>query len=176
MNKYLSRLTSSARGETFNPLIYPSLIATLVYGLGFTFFSWTDTVSHSSLFTAMISIHEFIPVVWGVVALLVIVVGFTFLLFNVPPAGKSSGIAGFMLWVFAGFCWILTGGWFVTLAVGLPNMWFWFWQYLSLSHFNREVDADRQSMIDYDDGGYDNQDHPKDSKTAREDNRGANLQ
>lgn len=142
MNKYLSRITSSARGETFNPLMYPSLICTLVYGLGFTVFSWWDSVSHSSLYTAMVEINPNIPVIWGSLAVLTIIVGFTFLLFNIPPAGKVSGLFGFMLWVFAGFCWWLTDGQFVVFAVALPNLWFWIWQYLSLARFRREENED----------------------------------
>jgi hypothetical protein len=144
MNKYISRVTSSARGETFNPLIYPALISTLIYGIGFTFFSWEGSIAHSSLFAAMTLISPIAPVIWGAIAILTIVVGFIFLLLNKPPAGKFSGLVGFMLWTFACACWILTGGTF--LAVGLPNLWFWMWQFLTLSRFRAEEKSD---AIDY---------------------------
>lgn len=173
VGKYWSRLTRSARGETFNPLIWPALIATFVYGLGFSVFFWIETVGHSSLFEAMVSIHAALPIVWGVVALGTVVIGFTFLLFNIPPAGKVSGLIGFMVWLFAGFCWMLTGGWFVTLAVGVPNMWFWIWQYLSLSHFAGQDREDAATMIRYNEGEYDDDNG---GKELRETNRGVERQ
>jgi hypothetical protein len=142
MNKYISRVTSSARGETFNPLIYPSLMTTLAYGLGFTAFAWLDSISTSSLFQAMTAVNPVIPVLWGAVAVLTIVVGFIFLLFNKPPAGKLSGLVGFMLWLFAGICWYMTGGEFLVFVLAIPNMWFWIWQYLSLARFRQEEKDD----------------------------------
>lgn len=155
MNKYVSRVTSSARGETFNPLIYPSLICTLVYGLGFTIFSWVDSVNSSSLHRAMTEVNPIIPPIWGSIAIATIVVGFTFLLFNVPPAGRISGLVGFMLWVFAGICWSITEAEFVVFAVAVPNLWFWIWQYLSLSRFKGEQERDAATMEAYDHGEYD---------------------
>lgn len=113
--------------------------------------SWWDSVAHSSLYTAMVEIDPVIPYVWGTIAIVTIIVGFTFLLFNIPPAGKVSGLAGFMLWVFAGFCWWLTAGEFVVFAVALPNIWFWIWQYLSLSRFKREEKADKEAGIVHED-------------------------
>jgi hypothetical protein len=174
MNKYLSRVTSSARGETFNPLLWPFLFATLVYGLGFSVFHlWIGSINYSSLFLAMTSINPAIPVAWGVIATLTIVVGLTFLLFNIPPAGKASGLAGFMVWVFAGFCWALTGGWFLTLALAIPNMWFWIWQYLSLSVFRQEDATDAKTLKAYDDGLYDT---ARGGRALRESNRGVKRQ
>lgn len=148
MNKYVARLTKSARGELFNPLIYPSLMTTLVYGFGFVFLSTTGGVGESSLFSAMTTVGGFIPHVWGVACLITIAVGITFLLLNKPPAGRISGIMGFALWVFASFCWGLTGGWFLVIALGIPNMWFWIWQYLSLARFNREDAFDEEEVLD----------------------------
>src|SRR6188768_75648 len=137
MNKFISRVTSSARGETFNPLIWPFLITTFSYGVGFTVFFFTKATSASSLFIAMSALHPSLPIIWGAVSLLTILVGFTFLLFNIPPAGKASGLVGFMVWLFAGFCWGLAGGWLLLVSVAIPNMYFWIWQYLSLSLFRR---------------------------------------
>lgn len=145
MNKYLSRITSSARGETFNPLIWPSLISTLIYGIGFSVFFWTDTVHLSSLFSSMSGLHPLLPVIWGAVAVLTIALGLSFLLFNKPPYGKVSGLIGFMVWSFAAWCYILTGAWFVALAVAFPNIWFWVWQYLSLARFKQEEKDDAET-------------------------------
>lgn len=172
LNRYLSRVTSSQRGERFNPLTWPFLLATLAYGVGFTFFSQTS----SSLYVAMAALNPLAPLVWGITALVTILIGFTFLLFNIPPAGKVSGLVGFMLWVFAAFCWGFGGGWLLIASIAIPNMWFWFWQYLSLSHFNREDKKDLQTMSDYNSGEYDDKLNPEDGKTHREDNRGVDLQ
>lgn len=176
MNKYLSRLTSSARGEQFNPLTYPFLGATMAYGLGFFVFSGAEGVQASSLYQAMLVVAPFMPHIWGGLCVLTIVVGITFLLFNIPPAGKASGLVGFMLWVFAAFCWGLTGGWLLLFSVAVPNMWFWIWQYLSLSDFRREDANDADTMSAYDAGRYDDKLNPEDAKVAREDNRGRDVQ
>jgi hypothetical protein len=176
MNKYLSRLTSSQRGEKFNPLIWPFFISTFAYGIGFAALFNFDGVGKSSLYQAMVTIHPYIPFAWGAVAVLTIIVGFTFLLFNIPPAGKLSGLVGFMVWVFAAFCWGLDGNWLLIFSVALSNMYFWIWQYLSLSVFRREDAADLETMVQYDAGNYDDELNPKDSKVARDDNRGRDRQ
>lgn len=138
MRKYWLLLTRSHRDELYNPLTYPFLISTLVYGIGFLFFSSTDDVGKSSLFVAMHSIAPAAPQLWGLVAVATIVLGLVFLLFNKPPYGRYSGLLGFMVWVFACFCWALTGAVLVAFAVGVPNLIFWFWQFLSLSRYHRE--------------------------------------
>jgi hypothetical protein len=173
MKKYLSRLTKSARGETFNPLIWPSLLCTLTYGIGFTLLLNSPSIAKSSLHIAMESIGPLIPVIWGALAVGTIILGLTFLLFNIPPAGKFSGIAGFMLWTFAWFAWVLTGGWFIAMAVAFPNMWFWFWQYLSLSHFRREDKEDEKFMKAYHAGEYDDDNG---GRERRLNNRGVKRQ
>lgn len=173
MNKYLSRLTSSQRQEKFNPLTWPFFLATFAYGLGFLAFFFTDGVSKSSLWLAMHSIAPSIPLIWGAVAVLTIVVGLTFLMFNIPPAGKISGLVGFMLWVFASFVYILTGAWLPLLSVALPNAWFWVWQYLSLSLFRREDAEDVATMDVYNTGGYDDNNG---GRAARLNNRGVDEQ
>lgn len=169
----LSRVTSSARGEVFNPLMWPFLITTFAYGIGFTFFPHTESVENSSLFEAMTKVQGHFPLAWGVACLLTIIMGLTFLLYNIPPAGKVSGLIGFGLWVFAAFCWGLTGGWLLVAALALPNLWFWFWQYLSLSLFRREDAEDAATMKVYNAGGYD--ENPA-GKTSREENRGVDRQ
>jgi len=173
MNKYLSRVTSSARGESFNPLIWPFFIATFAYGLGFTVFSGTEGVNKSSLFLAMNGITDHGSHIWGGIAVLTIIMGLTFLMFSIPPFGKVSGLVGFAVWVFASFCWALTGGWLLVFSIGVPNLWFWFWQYLSLSNFRREDARDKATMRAYDEGGYDEN---RAGRKSRESNRGVDRQ
>ena len=172
MKKYLSRMLSSERNEKFNPLIWPFLLATLAYGIGFTVFNGTEAISKSSLYQAMENVYPGSSFVWGSLCVLTIVVGLTFLLFNIPPAGKVSGLVGFMLWIFATICWAFNDGIILVFSIGIPNTWFWFWQYLSLSLFRREDAEDAATMVTYDTGGYDDIDPDVDSEQARLDNRG----
>lgn len=171
MSRFWKRITQSQRQESFNPLSWPFLAATASYGVGFVYFALSPNETVSSLWAAMVSIHPWVPLIWGVVAVLTIVGGLTFLLWNIPPAGKISGLVGFMLWVFASWCYILTGGWLLLFAVALPNAFFWVWQYLSLSLFRREDAEDVATMEAYDAGRYDDRTNP-DAVEQRESNRG----
>lgn len=116
-----------------NPLVWPFMLTTLAYGLGFALFSSTTGVHDSSLFTAMHGLGATIPVFWGVAALVVLAVGVSFALTNHPKAGKVAGFLGFCLWVFATWCWYLAGGWLLVFAVGTPNVLCWIYLYLSLA-------------------------------------------
>lgn len=154
-NKYYSRMTRSARGEAFNPLIWPFFISTLAYGVGFlVFLPLTSVVGDSSLFRAMTAVGEYIPVAWGAVAVLTILCGLTFLMFNIPPFGKVSGLVGFGIWVFASICYMFAGGWLPLFSVAIPNIIFWFWQYLSLSRFRDEDEEDKKTMEHFSAGDY----------------------
>lgn len=177
MNKYISRVTSSARGEVFNPLIYPFLFSTLAYGVGFAIvLPLTGGIGDTGLFTALVSLGHVFPLIWGILALVTIIGGATFLLFNIPPFGKISGLIGFMLWAFAGMCYVLTGAWLSLCAIAIPNMVFWFWQYLSLSLYRREDALDKRTMQRYDAGQYDNEEDSVEGKRDRLDNRGQDVQ
>lgn len=133
-------------------------------------------VGSSFLFDTMNSISPTVPLIWGVVAIATVIMGATFLLFNIPPAGTYSGLLGFMVWLFVAILYVQGGDWLVLLAIALPNAFFWIWQFLSLSRFRREDEADLKTMNIYNTGGFDNKRHPKDSKINREDNRGVDVQ
>ncbi len=156
MNKYVTRVGVSSRGEIFNPLIWPFLLSTLAYGVGFALvYPFTNTGGSSALYTAMASISPIVPTVWGVLCLLTIISGLTFLLFGTPPAGKLSGLVGFMLWLFAGVSFVSHGDFIILFSVAIPNMVFWFWQYINLVRFRREDAEDEDTMISYEHGDYD---------------------
>lgn len=174
---HFKRITQSARGEVFNPLLWPFLFTTLMYGIGFVFLSsGFDILGTSSLYVSMLDIHPLAPLIWGISCIGTIVGGLTFLLFNIPPFGKISGLIGFSVWSFAGFCYFLTGNYLVLFAITAPNMWFWLWQYLSLSLFRRQEAKDRATLFAYNMGQYDDELNPKDSKIDREENRGKDRQ
>lgn len=177
MNKYISRLTSSSRGEPFNKLAWLFLLPTFFVGLALSVgipmglggiaemmaASLNNTISHGA-------------VTWGVIAMFNIVMGSTFLLFQFPPFGKASGLAGFMLWVWAGLSFAISELYLLVLIICLPQAVFWIWQYLALSRFRGEDKDDAATMKTYNTGGYDNELTPKQSKIDREDNRGRDVQ
>lgn len=170
-----TRLTQSARGELFNPLIYPFLIMTLAYGVGFTVFGKTDAVALSSLFEAMHQLHPLATLIWGVLAIAVIIVGLYVLVKDKPPVGKANCFVAWLLWFFAGIVYMLTGGWVTLFSVAVPSLWFWTWQYFSLTKFREQDRLDKATMRRYDDGQYDDEQHPKQGKIDREDNRGVDT-
>jgi hypothetical protein len=149
MNKYLSRITSSARGETFNFLIWPFLLATGAYGVGFALIMpYTDDAGHSTLYDSMEAIYPHAPQLWGIIALLNIIGGLVFLLLDITPFGRASGLVGFTLWCFAAWCYMLTDDWVTLFSIAIPNAMFWIWQYLSLSLFRRENAEDVITLRD----------------------------
>lgn len=164
-----TRLTRSARGEFFNPLIYPFLLTTLAYGIGFSLFRFTEAVHESSLFLAMTTINPAIPVIWGTLAVIVIIVGLYVLVFDKPPIGKANCFVAWMLWLFAAIVYALTGGWLTLISVATPSLMFWTWQYFSLAKFRAQDVLDSDSMLAYDDGEFDSR---FGGKRRRLDNRG----
>lgn len=148
------RATHSARGELFNSLIYPFLLTTLSYGIGFVIFKHTDAVSKSSLFEAMHNISPFLTDIWGILAILVIFVSLYALIFDRPPVGKVNCFIGFLLWFFAAVIYVLSGGILTLFSVAIPNLFFWTWHYFSLARFRREVKQDNATIAQYRAGEY----------------------
>lgn len=166
-----TRATRSARGELFNPLIYPFLLTTFAYGVGFTLFGWTEAVKISLLYKAMMAVAPFMPIVWGALCIVVIVLGLYVIVFDKPPIGKANCMVAWLLWAYATMCFLLTGAWLTVFTVGLPSLFFWTWQYFRLSELRREDVLDGRTMERYDSGLYDDGDNP-DARKDRRDNRG----
>lgn len=164
-----TRLTRSARGELFNPLIYPFLLSTFAYGIGFTLFRNFTAVHESSLFMAMEAISPTLTLIWGVLAIAVIIVGIYVLVYDKPPIGKANCFIAWMLWLFACIVYIQTGGYLTLFSVSLCNLMFWTWQYFSLAKFRQQDVVDSDAMVAYDDGEYDSR---FGGKRRRLDNRG----
>lgn len=131
--KRVMKACNSSELRAINPLTWPFVLATLAYGLGFTFFYWAGEVKKSSLFMSMTETYDYAAPIWGASALAVIVIVVAFLVFKHPRIGKFASVAGFMLWLYAAFSWFLVGADLLVFAVALPNAWFWFWQYLCLA-------------------------------------------
>jgi hypothetical protein len=178
MNKYASRLTSSARGESFNVLAWMFLIPTFFCGLALAVGVPLGMGGAAEIMSAALSVppFDYSEIIWGVIAMLNIVIGATFLLFNFPPFGRASGIVGFMLWIWAAI-WFFNSGLYLLVGIlCLPQACFWIWQYFTLSRFRREDATDKQTMVNYDEGLYDDELNPKEGCKDREHNRGRDLQ
>lgn len=164
-----ARVSRSARGELFNPLIYPFLLVTFAYGVGFTLANLFGINPASSLYTAMFSVSPLLTLFWGILAVSVIVVGLYVLVFDKPPIGKANCFVAWMLWLFVFMVYILTGGWLPLVTVAIPSLYFWTWQYLTLARFRWQDIDDNATMEDYHAGHYDDDNG---GKQLRLDNRG----
>lgn len=115
-----------------NPLVYPFVLATLAYGVGFTVFGGEAAVRASSLFDAMDSISPLLTHVWGIACIAVVVLVLFSILKSKNALGKTSCFAGALLWFFASFVYILVGGWLTLFSVAIPSLLFWAIQYHEL--------------------------------------------
>lgn len=125
--------------QRVNPLLYPFLFQTFVYGLGFSTFFWWGGVSSSSLFQAMLAVHSFIPVVWGGFAVLATLLAVVlFLTRRAGWFGEVASILGFLVWLFAAIIYAMNGFWLVLLTVTGPALFFWTWYYMRVKDLQRK--------------------------------------
>ena len=139
MNKYLKRLiyVDSSETQKINPLLYPPLLATLVYGSGVVFFGWWDGVALSSLYQAMSGMYPWLPQIWGLFAMVSAASAAVLLLIRRGWWGETAAMTGFLSWMFALFVYMTGGYWLVVITVTLPNLYFWTYYYLSVKEFMR---------------------------------------
>lgn len=139
MNKYVRRLVYINDKETkfINPLIYPFLLGTLIYGIGFAFLGDWSGVASSSLYQAMLSMHSSIPVAWGIGASMASGFAIILLLRRRGWWGGIASITGWMVWLFAAIVYAMEGYWLVFLTVALVYGYFWVYYYLSIKDFQR---------------------------------------
>lgn len=132
----LYRLTHNRDGEALNPLIHIFFFTTLIYGVSFTFFAWTDSVHESVLYQHTEQTFGRLPLpIWGVCAMLVVVLN-TWAIYSRHRSwlGKS-GMLGFGVWLFALFIYLQDGLWFQLLAGAVPNLAFWSWYYMRVKWY-----------------------------------------
>lgn len=142
MTNYVKRLLYvDAKGTKINPLFYPFLFATIVYGLGFSLLGGWSGVNTSSLFGAMSNLHNWLPTLWGVCALLAGGFAVAMMLLRHAPLGSLAAMFGFLVWLFAGFVYLLNGYYLVLLTVTFPNVYFWVFYYMRLAWYNRAKKA-----------------------------------
>jgi hypothetical protein len=138
----LRRLVWRTDTERLNPLIYPFFLTTLAYGVGFLLFGWWSGVGASSLFQTMLSIHSWMPEIWGGLATLVSA-GNVWMMIQRKYRwlGEAVSYGAVLLWLFACVCFAMNGVWLVILTVGVPNLWFWLWYYGRVKRYTAEVSA-----------------------------------
>ena len=137
------RYVDDKHKQAVNPLVYPFLFATIIYGLGFIASPILGTaVSTSSLFTAMGALHNFLPPLWGICALLAGTLGtYCLLTRHTKYISATASMLGVMVWLFATFIYIGNGFFLVTLTVATVNLYFWVWWYIRLKWYQRRKAA-----------------------------------
>jgi hypothetical protein len=143
MVNYVKRLiyVDATEKQKINPLFYPFLWATFVYGLGFVVFGSFNFVSVSSLFQAFYTIHPWLPRVWGGFAIVAGAAAMALLLLRHGKWGDIASMFGFLVWLFALIVYALNGFWLVLLTVTVPNLYFWVYYYFKVKWYMRSKEA-----------------------------------
>ena len=142
MTNYVRRLIFIDANEKMriNPLFYPFLLASFIYGLGFLFggiTGWTGVTS-SSLYTALYGFHSWLPQIWGVGSTLAGGSALTLMLRRKGAYGEAAAMFGVIVWLFAAITYAMGGYWLVLVTVTGPNLYFWVFYYLRLKWYERE--------------------------------------
>lgn len=140
MNKYLRRLIFLDEFEEtpINPLIYPFLFGTFIYGIGFSTLNGWSGVASSSLFQAMYAMSPAVPIVWGAVAVMASGFAITLLLRRSGWWGGIASLSGWMVWLFAAIVYAMEGYWLVLLTVAMVYGYFWVDYYLTIKTLQRK--------------------------------------
>lgn len=127
MIKYFRRMVYRQDGEYFNVLMHPFLFFSLVFGVAFVFFGWTDTVSQSKLYTITEVNHGGMFVsLWGICCMLAVIFTTLNIWFRIRVFGYTAGWLGFFVWMYAFLAFASTGLYFQALTI-LPQVYFWIW-------------------------------------------------
>lgn len=142
MVNYVKRFVYVDSTETrkVNPLFYPFLVSTFLYGLGFATLNWWSGVSSSSLFQAFFAIHPWLPIIWGVAAVLAATAALVLLLRRKGRFGELAAMFGFLVWLFALIIYAMNGFWLVMATVAAPNLYFWIYYYFKVKWYERQKD------------------------------------
>lgn len=140
MVNYVKRLIYvDEQKRAINPLFYPFLFATLIYGVGFLALGGWSGVNSSSLWTALHALHPWLPSLWGLGATLAALSATALLIFRKQEwLGEFAALFGFMIWIFAATVYAINGFWLVLLTVTIPNGYFWGYYYSRLKWYERQ--------------------------------------
>lgn len=130
--------------QRINPLFYPFIIATFLYGFGFSLFNWWSGINKSSLYQAMYSTAASMPVIWGSMAALASIFAIILALYRRGGLlGEVAAMFVFLVWLYAAWIYGEGGYWLVMLSVAGPNTYFWAWYYTRVKWWEREKVAGR---------------------------------
>ena len=124
-----------------NPLFYPFLFATFVYGFGFLFFGWWSGVESSSLYQSFYGLHSILPAIWGVCATAAGLFAMALLLFRHGAYGHVAAQFGWLVWLFAAIVYGIGGYWLPLFTVAVPNAYFWVYYYFKVKQYERDKEA-----------------------------------
>ena len=94
-------------------------------------------MASSSLYQAMLSMHPYVPVGWGIGASMASGFAIVLLLRRRGWWGGIASITGWMVWLFAAIVYVMEGYWLVFLTVTMVYGYFWVYYYLSIKDFQR---------------------------------------
>lgn len=141
MKKYINRVLYRSPGKQLPFLIYPFLLMTAAPGFAYVFFSSTNTVSASILFTlTSVTFGSIFVSVWGVAAVVAVLLALVNIVFRKKWAGRSAPMLGFMVWLYALIIYLDSS--FILQAIGyaIPQMLFWAWHYVRVEQYWRNVE------------------------------------
>jgi hypothetical protein len=132
--KALSRFLTTHYNEELRIhfAVHLFLMVTLVAGIWFAFFGWTDIVQASLLWQATnVNLASGVMNVWGYAALAVTALNTYAIGWAKRRLHNAAAMGGFLLWLYAAVLYV-TGGYFFHLTVvGIPNMLFWAYYYVA---------------------------------------------
>lgn len=133
--RFIRRFLYRQPGEMFNVLMWPFLLQTLVTGVAFIAFGWTNSVKASILYT-ITTVHFgiFLTSVWGILAVVAIILTLINLYYRYQPAGSVSGTLGIMLWMYALILYLLTGYYYQAVLTIVP-LYFWIWHSVRITRY-----------------------------------------
>lgn len=136
MKRTLYRLMHNRDGKFLNPLMHIFFYITLVNGLFFSVFSFTNGVQESVLYKHTQDAFGTAPLpIWGVCAMLVVAINTAAIYFRHRTWLGTGGMLGFLVWAFAFFIYMQDGLWFQMAGVALPNLLFWTWYYFRVKWY-----------------------------------------
>lgn len=132
---------SPEAGKT-SPLIYPFLLMTAGPAFAYVFFSHTQTVTASILFTlTAVHVSGAFASLWGLAALLAVILALINIFARKRWAGHIGPFLGVMVWLYALIIYIWYGFWLQAFSYAVAQLFFWIWHYLRVQSYWRNADA-----------------------------------
>ena len=101
------------------------VLLTLLYGVVFIIMTQTEAYGLSSLYSVMLDVHPRGPLVWGIAAIAAAVLA-------LARQARLASMLGFMVWLFAGICYIIMGNYLLFICLTVPLMLFWLLEYAGM--------------------------------------------